>query len=679
MANYNIVDPWRISLRTFEHNGSSIDVLDEVVVDVPTNHAGRAEVLPGLALTEDRIGGAFILVPESTSGRDPVEHLFDDKVATLSPGGRWLARYNAGPISLYRVEDDLSITAYQALFPPPGSSNWGTEVDFLSDTHLLVADERGNNGIQYLYKLQLPPSLALTPAEVDEGAELPLDLSLVDVLDIDTPDEDLTLELVAVPTYGDLLHDGAPLQLYDTIPFTDVADGLLSYAHQGDESTSDTFELEACDADLQCSAVAIMDLTIHPVNDPPTPVPDLLEVLEGASASLDPLLNDVDPDSFLDPSATIVGGGSYGTATAGPYGVHYEHDGSETTADALTYTVCDVDGACAVGSIEVVVIPVNDPPTLVDGADTVDEGGSVAIDVLASAADPDSTLDATGLSLASAPSVGAVTIDASGVATYVHDGSETTADTFELQLCDPEGACVTARFDVMVDPVNDAPLPVDDTATVDEGGTVVVELTANDDDDSALASAALAGGPAHGTVTITGFAATYVHDGSETVSDTFGYELCDAEGACANAEVVLTVAPVDDPPIPSDDAAELDQGGTVLVDVLANDTDPDSATLTVLVVTQGAATEATVAGGRVNLVHNGSDTLADTVGLEVCDASSCVESRLAVSVRKVTASGPDGVASAGEGGDNRGCGCAIGGVGGGVWMLAVLGLVGRRR
>ncbi len=679
-----------LRIRTLSPNGSGgFDLASEVVVDHPGKNIQFPDT-PGLvtieSTTASNLPPAMLVDPASSASPAEPDLPADLRHIALSPTGGWLARYGYGDLQVYAIRPGPAVEHYLDIDQPPGTRNWNREADFLSDTHVLVSEHVDLEVLRTLYKLQLPPTLTLTPATVDEGATLPLDPTLLDVLDIDTPDEDLTLELVALPTYGDLLHDGAPVQRYDRVPYADAVAGLLSYAHHGDESTADSFELEACDAELQCSAVAIMDLTIVPVNDPPTPVLDLLEVLEGGAATIDPLANDVDPDSPIDPTATTVGAGSHGTAIADRYGIHYEHDGSETTSDTLTYTVCDVDGACALGSIEVAITPVNDPPTLADGTEGVDEGGSVAIDVLATAADPDSLLDASGLSVLTAPSVGAVTLDASGLAIYAHDGSETTADAFDLQLCDPEGACVTAHFDVVVAPVNDAPVPADDAASVDEGGTVVVDLAANDSDaDSSLASATLVAAAAHGTVTIDGFAATYVHDGTETTADAFTYELCDAEGACAQADVTLAITPVDDPPVPTDDAAEVDQGGTVLVDVLANDTDPDSDTLTVLVAAQGAATQATVAGGKVNLVHDGSDTMADTVGLQVCDATSCVDSTLAVTVRSQagtptgTPTEPDSIANAGDGGEKGGCGCTSGGLGGGVWMLGVLGLVRRRR
>ena len=52
--------------------------------------------------------------------------------------------------------------------------------------------------------------------------------------------------------------------------------------------------------------------------------------------------------------------------------------------------------------------------------------------------------------------------------------------------------------------------------------------------------------------------------------------------------MTVTVTRVNDPPVAVDDTATVAEDSAVNVAVLANDTDPDSETLTVTAVTQGA-------------------------------------------------------------------------------------------
>jgi hypothetical protein len=53
--------------------------------------------------------------------------------------------------------------------------------------------------------------------------------------------------------------------------------------------------------------------------------------------------------------------------------------------------------------------------------------------------------------------------------------------------------------------------------------------------------------PAHGTVALDSQCHyTYVPDSNFNGTDTFSYQLCDVDGDCDTALVVITVTPVDD-------------------------------------------------------------------------------------------------------------------------------------
>ena len=100
---------------------------------------------------------------------------------------------------------------------------------------------------------------------------------------------------------------------------------------------------------------------------------------------------------------------------------------------------------------------------------------------------------------------------------------------------------------------NAAPTANPDSASVDEGASVVIDLAGNDTDpDNALdlTSIVITSGPSNGSVVVNGDGTvTYTHDGSETVGDAFSYTIRDASGATSNvAAVSLTVTPQNDAP-----------------------------------------------------------------------------------------------------------------------------------
>ena len=136
--------------------------------------------------------------------------------------------------------------------------------------------------------------------------------------------------------------------------------------------------------------------------------------------------------------------------------------------------------------------------------------------------------------------------------TYAHDGSEITSGSFTYTVSDGS-ASDTATVEVTVTPVNDAPVTVDDTATVDEGGTVDITastLLANDSDpeDDTISITAV-GSAVNGAITLSEDKATvtYTHDGSETTAGSFTYTVSDGSAA-DTATVGVTVTPVNDAP-----------------------------------------------------------------------------------------------------------------------------------
>ncbi len=146
-------------------------------------------------------------------------------------------------------------------------------------------------------------------------------------------------------------------------------------------------------------------------------------------------------------------------------------------------------------------------------------------------------------------------------------------------------------------PTNVAPVAVDDTASVQEDGAVIVNVLANDSDaDGLLVPANLVAfsQPNHGEVVKNGDGTfTYTPSLNFYGADSFTYTLDDGEGGVDTATVSLTVNPVNDAPVAGDDAWTGYENGTVVNNVSTNDSDVDSNSLTFAVAsgpTQGALT-----------------------------------------------------------------------------------------
>lgn len=438
------------------------------------------------------------------------------------------------------------------------------------------------------------------------------------------------------------------------------ADGTFSYTHDDSETISDSFYYTVTDLGGQ-TAVAAINITINPVSEnPPVLIDDWISVVEGGTATvLDSgqnsiLANDSDADlndtlSFNNDQYNI--STNNGTLTLYADGTFiYTHDGSETTTDSFNYQITDNGGNSATATIHISIVPQSDiPPDVVNDSLTVAEGASSStldsgqISLLANDIDPEPFDSLTVVAQTSTPTAnGWVTVNTDGTFTYTHDGSETTTDVFTYVAKDIGGNTSTGTVDITITPVPDlAPVGLDDFLTVPEGGTSTVldngqgDLLANDTDPEPYDTIAAIAQPsfptANGTVTVNADGTfSYTHDGSETNSDSFTYEVIDQGNNIDTATVYIDITPVSDiAPVALDDSITVLEGGSASIldsgqnSLLANDSDPEVDDTLLVVPQNGVATASGLfsvyADGTFVYTHDGSETLSDSFTYEITD------------------------------------------------------------
>ncbi len=109
----------------------------------------------------------------------------------------------------------------------------------------------------------------------------------------------------------------------------------------------------------------------------------------------------------------------------------------------------------------------------------------------------------------------------------------------------------------------------------------------------------------------------YVPVGNYNGQDTFTYKASDGHGGLSPATTVtVTVDPSNDPPTAAGDSATVAEDGSVDINVLGNDTDPDGDTLSITNLSDPPHGTASVSSGKVHYEpdanYNGPDSFTYT-------------------------------------------------------------------
>ena len=306
------------------------------------------------------------------------------------------------------------------------------------------------------------------------------------------------------------------------------------------------------------------DVNVSSVNKAPIAVTESIRVSETGTAtkttsgSNNLLSNDSDPDGDAMIAQLVdspVNSSSFSLQTSGTFS--YTHDGTETTTDSFTYRAFDGTDPGNTVTVTIQIDPKNDCPTVAnpiadvnvqeDSVDTIISVASVFDDVDRVGGIPDNlsySVTHTGAGIATVTlNTATITID------YIDDQT----GSFIVTVTADDGAgCNTVNdiFSVTVNPQNDPPVGLLDQIILNESATATTvtggatSVLANDTDpESSPLTATLLTQPLHhndpGNFSLAANGTfSYVHDGSETATDTFFYTLSDGVN---NVTVTVTI------------------------------------------------------------------------------------------------------------------------------------------
>ena len=335
------------------------------------------------------------------------------------------------------------------------------------------------------------------------------------------------------------------------------SDGKFEYCPKENYNGVDSFTYVITDSYLYSDTVTVI-INISPVNDLPVGLDDEYGLVKNSTLTVPDSLGilsndtDLDGDSIFATLLDSVANGSLSLDTGG--GFTYTPVTDYIGTDKFKYNLSD--GLFVTDTINV-VITITSRPVPTEDTYSVPEDSTLVVQsttgVLANDTDEDS--DELVAYIVTKPLKGEVLFSSDGSFVYSPEKDYTGADSFTYYASDGILNSDTVTASITVTPVNDSPVGQADEYSLDEGDTLEVDaingLLINDTDiDSDSLVAGNGTDPLTGVVTILSDGSfEYIHDGSNSSSDTFEYTVSDTLGGTDTVQVSIIVNPVDDVPV----------------------------------------------------------------------------------------------------------------------------------
>jgi len=334
-------------------------------------------------------------------------------------------------------------------------------------------------------------------------------------------------------------------------------------------------------------------LVTTPQNQAPSAVNDTANVAPGGSVIINVAGNDTTPvvgGSVNPVSAAIVAQPVQGALVNNANGtITYTAGATAIGTDTFTYTI--LDNAGVISNVATVTVTISNTPPVANSftATPTNEDTPANIDVAVNATDADAALnplnrvDPATLVITVPPQHGTASHIGGGIVRYTPNLNYNGFDSFSYTVRDTVGAVSSAAVvAITVNPVADAPLAVNDSATTQVNTPVTIKVLANDIHPDGPASAIVPASllftqPATGTIAAGSVAGELVYTPAlfYTGSASFTYTVKDNAATVLTSQpatVNVSVTPITIAPTAVSDVASTFVNTPRTISVLANDT-----------------------------------------------------------------------------------------------------------
>ena len=404
------------------------------------------------------------------------------------------------------------------------------------------------------------------------------------------------------------------------------SDGTFSYTPNANYNGADSFTYTLTDANGDVST-ATVSVTVTAVNDLPVAVDDSLTVAEDSGTTAGTLAGNDTPSGDGGNVWALATAAANGSAVVNSDGTFsYTPNANYNGADSFTYTLTDANGDVSTATVSVTVTAVNDLPVAVGDSLTVAEDSGTTAGTLAGNDTPSGD-GGNVWALATAAANGSAVVNSDGTFSYTPNANYNGADSFTYTLTDANGDVSTATVSITVTAVNDLPVAVADSVTVNEDTVFSGTLAGNDTPSGDGGNVWALGAPAsNGSVVVNPDGSfSYTPNANYNGTDSFTYTLTDANGDVSTETVSITVTAVNDLPVAVADSVTVNED-TVFSGTLAGNDTPSGDGGNVWALATAAANGSAVVNpdGSFSYTPNANYNGADSFTYTLTDANGDV-------------------------------------------------------
>jgi hypothetical protein len=359
---------------------------------------------------------------------------------------------------------------------------------------------------------------------------------------------------------------------------TNNNDGTFLYTPPTGFTGSDSFNYIMNDG--QDTATASVSITVSVGNTAPIANNDTASISKNTSINIAVLDNDSDADNdTLSIKSVDTHSAHNGTIVKNSDNtIRYTPALNFVGSDTFTYSIEDRQGETDTASVTIIISPPIE----------MEQGSTGNIDVLAN-----ETNASVSLSQTESTQGGTLSVDAStNLIRYIPAVGFSGVDTFTYTVTDQNGNTRQGTISIVV---NAAPTANNDTATTNQDTAITLTILANDTDIendlffiSQLNSSSIQKGS---IVKNADNSVTYTPASGFIGTDSFSYSIQDSKGGTDSATVSIKVNSL---PTANEDSSDINQGETVRINVLANDSDLEGSLLFVSLTTTESSQGGTI-------------------------------------------------------------------------------------